>query len=156
MQASFDTIMLELQAANQNNNIMYSEVLPGPTGELNRLNTLPRPPVLCLGPSKNIAEKQQQAVASLGGIGVIVPINMFVQHIHNLPAFSAVLWWGNNDDAKNIAIALSELATEVHKPLIPLITDMPDTAHVLYERHLCVDTTAAGGNTALLAGENVY
>ena len=37
-------------------------------------------------------------------------------------------------------------------PTLPLITAMPDRAHVAHERHLCVDTTAAGGNAALLAG----
>ena len=36
--------------------------------------------------------------------------------------------------------------------ILPLITAMPDRAHVAHERHLCVDTTAAGGNAALLAG----
>ena len=29
---------------------------------------------------------------------------------------------------------------------------LDDRAHVAHERHLCVDTTAAGGNAALLAG----
>ena len=37
-------------------------------------------------------------------------------------------------------------------PIVPLITARPDQAHVAHERHLCVDTTAAGGNAALLAG----
>ena len=37
-------------------------------------------------------------------------------------------------------------------PITPLITARPDLAHVAHERHLCVDTTAAGGNAALLAG----
>jgi RHH-type proline utilization regulon transcriptional repressor/proline dehydrogenase/delta 1-pyrroline-5-carboxylate dehydrogenase len=35
---------------------------------------------------------------------------------------------------------------------VPLVTGRPDPAHVLTERHVCVDTTAAGGNAALLAG----
>jgi len=34
--------------------------------------------------------------------------------------------------------------------LIPLITD-PDLQHLVSERHLCVDTTAAGGNARLIA-----
>ena len=37
-------------------------------------------------------------------------------------------------------------------PIIALITGMPDSGHVRMERHLCIDTTAAGGNAALLAG----
>jgi len=38
-------------------------------------------------------------------------------------------------------------------PILPLIPGHPDRAHVLGERHICVDTTAAGGNAALLGGE---
>ncbi|WP_412509698.1 hypothetical protein, partial [Roseovarius sp. SYSU LYC5161] len=37
-------------------------------------------------------------------------------------------------------------------PILPLITGMPDTGHACHERHVCVDTTAAGGNAALLGG----
>jgi RHH-type proline utilization regulon transcriptional repressor/proline dehydrogenase/delta 1-pyrroline-5-carboxylate dehydrogenase len=36
-------------------------------------------------------------------------------------------------------------------PIVALVTTMPDAAHVLHERHVCIDTTAAGGNAALLA-----
>ena len=37
-------------------------------------------------------------------------------------------------------------------PLVPLITvrDMRD--YLLLERHVCIDTTASGGNASLLAG----
>ena len=35
--------------------------------------------------------------------------------------------------------------------ILPLVTGHPDRAHVCHERHLCVDTTAAGGNADLLA-----
>ena len=37
-------------------------------------------------------------------------------------------------------------------PILPLITGLPDTGHVMGERHVCVDTTASGGNAALLGG----
>jgi RHH-type proline utilization regulon transcriptional repressor/proline dehydrogenase/delta 1-pyrroline-5-carboxylate dehydrogenase len=37
-------------------------------------------------------------------------------------------------------------------PILPLIPGEPDRARVLAERHICVDTTAAGGNAALLGG----
>ena len=36
-------------------------------------------------------------------------------------------------------------------PIVPLITQTPDRAHALTERHLCIDTTASGGNAQLLA-----
>ena len=48
--------------------------------------------------------------------------------------------------------APAQALTERAGPILPLITGQPDAAHALHERHLCVDTTAAGGNTALLAG----
>jgi len=34
---------------------------------------------------------------------------------------------------------------------LPLITTSPRSFEVRFERHLCVDTTASGGNAALLA-----
>ena len=36
-------------------------------------------------------------------------------------------------------------------PLVPLVTGRPDAAHACLERHVCIDTTAAGGNAQLLA-----
>jgi len=36
-------------------------------------------------------------------------------------------------------------------PILPLIGDLPDAAHALLERHICIDTTASGGNAQLLA-----
>jgi RHH-type proline utilization regulon transcriptional repressor/proline dehydrogenase/delta 1-pyrroline-5-carboxylate dehydrogenase len=35
-------------------------------------------------------------------------------------------------------------------PILPLITGQPDVGHALEERHICIDTTASGGNAALL------
>jgi len=139
----------EIKAKTYSGAPTESEVLPGPTGELNRLSAIPRPPLLCLGPGKELAAEQKKAVELLGGIGIAIPHYLSPQELQKLPMFSALLWWGNNETARELAIALSTL----EGPLIPLITDMPDKAHTHYERHLCVDTTAAGGNVSLLAGE---
>ena len=59
-----------------------------------------------------------------------------------------MLWWGDAAQGRAYARSLAEREGEI----VPLITAMPDLAHVAHERHLCVDTTAAGGNAALLAG----
>jgi RHH-type proline utilization regulon transcriptional repressor/proline dehydrogenase/delta 1-pyrroline-5-carboxylate dehydrogenase len=59
-----------------------------------------------------------------------------------------VLWWGDAQTGRAIARKLADQSG----PLIPLITGQPDQAHVMAERHVCIDTTAAGGNAALLAG----
>ena len=122
--------------------------MPGPTGELNRLRLFTRAPVLCLGPDEAARQAQVSAVRALGGQAVAMETLLDAQLLADSPAFSAVLWWGEADQARMLAQALAWGSG----PLRPLITAMPDQAHVAHERHLCVDTTAAGGNAALLAG----
>jgi RHH-type proline utilization regulon transcriptional repressor/proline dehydrogenase/delta 1-pyrroline-5-carboxylate dehydrogenase len=36
-------------------------------------------------------------------------------------------------------------------PIVPLVMTLDDPAPFWHERHLCIDTTAAGGNASLLA-----
>ena len=62
---------------------------------------------------------------------------------------SAVIWWGDTETARAFSSALARR----DGPIIPLIVDSPDRAHVFHERHLCIDTTAAGGNAALLVDQ---
>ncbi|MFN3526422.1 MAG: bifunctional proline dehydrogenase/L-glutamate gamma-semialdehyde dehydrogenase, partial [Paracoccus sp. (in: a-proteobacteria)] len=123
-------------------------LMPGPTGELNRLTLLSRPPVLCLGPGAAAAEAQAQAVRDLGGQAITATGTLDPAALTDLPDLSAVLWWGDAGQGRALAQALARR----DGPLVPLICAHPDRAHVLHERHLCVDTTAAGGNAALLAG----
>lgn len=124
-------------------------VLPGPTGELNRLSTFPRPPLLCLGPGKHAVDRQVAAVKALGGKAIGVVQSLDASAIASLPNFGGLLWWGDTDQARAYARALADRDGAI----IPLLSGLPDAAHVLIERHLCVDTTAAGGNASLLAGE---
>ncbi len=128
--------------------LVSERFLPGPTGELNRLTTHPRPPVLCCGPGPDAAHAQAEAVRALGGVARIVEGRMSPEELADADGFSSVLWWGDAETARAFAVALADR----DGPILPVITAMPDTAHVLHERHLCVDTTAAGGNAALLAG----
>ncbi|PTV96651.1 L-proline dehydrogenase /delta-1-pyrroline-5-carboxylate dehydrogenase [Rhodobacter aestuarii] len=122
------------------------QLLPGPTGELNRLSLHPRAPVLCLGPSEAEIVAQMGAVRALGGVAKRLDQVPTPEKIMEIKDISAVLWWG--DAAKGRAYAQAIALRE--GPLVPLITSLPDRAHVMHERHLCVDTTAAGGNAALL------
>lgn len=109
--------------------------LPGPTGESNRLSYRARGPILCLGPD---TDAQIQAVKAFGGDPITGDINT--------PA-SAVLWWGDADKARSYAKILADRDGAI----VPLITGQPEATHVLHEVHVCIDTTAAGGNAALLA-----
>jgi RHH-type proline utilization regulon transcriptional repressor/proline dehydrogenase/delta 1-pyrroline-5-carboxylate dehydrogenase len=119
--------------------------LPGPTGESNRLSLTPRAPLLCLGPGRATALQQAEAVRKLGGHAVEAP-GLPPEALATLQGFSGVLWWG--DDATGRAHAQA-LATRPG-PILPLIA-APDLGHAMLERHLCIDTTASGGNAQLLA-----
>jgi len=122
--------------------------LPGPTGESNRLTTSARPPLICMGPGAEAAATQKEAVLALGGTAIEANGLLDLHRLEFLEGFSGVLWWGDEDTARRIEQTLAKR----NGPIIPLIPGKPDPARVLAERHVCVDTTAAGGNAALLGG----
>jgi RHH-type proline utilization regulon transcriptional repressor/proline dehydrogenase/delta 1-pyrroline-5-carboxylate dehydrogenase len=121
--------------------------LPGPTGESNRHSTQPRGPVLCMGPGADVAQEQVAAVRALGGIGISTEGALTASQLDEIQELGAVIWWGDAETGRALEIALSTR----EGPITALITGVPDAAHVLHERHVCIDTTAAGGNAALLA-----
>jgi RHH-type proline utilization regulon transcriptional repressor/proline dehydrogenase/delta 1-pyrroline-5-carboxylate dehydrogenase len=118
--------------------------LPGPTGESNRLSDWPRAPLLCLGPTPEAALAQAEAVRRLGGLAIEAP-GLAADALQRLRGFGGALWWGPGGRAHARALASRP------GPILPLIGDMPDKAHAVLERHVCIDTTASGGNAQLLA-----
>jgi len=120
--------------------------MPGPTGESNRLSTLPRPALLCMGPGADVATEQARSVTALGGIAVQASGDIDPVALSDGPAYGGVMWWGDDKIARRIEQALARRSG----PILPLIRGLPDTARVRAERHVCVDTTASGGNAALL------
>ena len=122
--------------------------LPGPTGESNRLMLVERAPLLCLGPGAEAAAAQARAVTDLGGRAICATGMIDLHKLEHLPEIGGVLWWGDADTARQIEQALSRRKG----PILPLIPGRPDRARVMGERHVCVDTTAAGGNAQLLGG----
>ncbi|WP_120501647.1 bifunctional proline dehydrogenase/L-glutamate gamma-semialdehyde dehydrogenase PutA [Roseovarius sp. EL26] len=123
-------------------------LLPGPTGESNRLTTHARPALVCAGPGLEAAQAQAQAVTELGGIPVATTGEIDPTLVTQLAGISGLIWWGDEDTGRDYAQALSNR----NGPILPVITGMPDQGHARHERHVCVDTTAAGGNAALLGG----
>ncbi|WP_341864011.1 bifunctional proline dehydrogenase/L-glutamate gamma-semialdehyde dehydrogenase PutA [Gymnodinialimonas sp. 57CJ19] len=120
--------------------------LPGPTGEANRLTTHPRGRVLCLGPGEGAARAQAQFATSTGCAPVIAP-DLAPAALAELPPFDAVIYWGSATEAQPYRIALAAM----DGPILPLIMEVDPTPRLTIERHTCIDTTAAGGNAALLA-----
>ncbi|MEJ8561568.1 bifunctional proline dehydrogenase/L-glutamate gamma-semialdehyde dehydrogenase PutA [Yoonia sp. GPGPB17] len=144
--ADFKSLKTQLAEATEPT-ITTPNDLPGPTGESNRHSTHPRGPILCMGPGAKAAQDQMTAVTALGGIAVSTAGDLDPDKLIEMGPLGGVFWWGDVDSGRAIELALSQRAG----PITALITGMPDTANVLHERHVCIDTTAAGGNAALLA-----
>ncbi|HHX91535.1 MAG TPA: bifunctional proline dehydrogenase/L-glutamate gamma-semialdehyde dehydrogenase PutA [Paracoccus sp.] len=147
MPADLDALSAHLAAALPAGALPEAVDMPGPTGELNRLRLAPRAPVLCLGPGERAEALQLAAVNALGGVAVKAGGAVPDEWLTAAEGFSGVLWWGDARSARGFATALAAR----QGPILPLITMQPDLAHVWFERHLCVDTTASGGNAQLLA-----
>ena len=131
--------------------------LPGPTGESNVLSTYPRGAVLCLGPDAESADVQA-GLAHLADCpalriapgatghhaidGTLVPPALQV-----LEGFRVVAFWGDEAQARPYREALAARPGAI----LPLVMGRDVEAHCIRETHVCVDTTAAGGNASLLA-----
>ncbi|MDB2548477.1 bifunctional proline dehydrogenase/L-glutamate gamma-semialdehyde dehydrogenase PutA [Paracoccaceae bacterium] len=130
--------------------------MSGATGESNLLSRYARGRVLCLGPTANAAMMQAQmaeeagcaALAIAPGVGAhgvegLLPADM----LRSLTGFNAVILWADPEEARPYRAALA--ARE--GALIPLICESDPNPRLILERHICIDTTAAGGNARLLA-----
>ncbi|GGE00528.1 L-proline dehydrogenase /delta-1-pyrroline-5-carboxylate dehydrogenase [Gemmobacter megaterium] len=121
--------------------------LPGPTGESNRLTTHARGPILCLGPGAEAVAAQAAAVRGAGGVAIEVQGRLEPRALTALHGFAAAVWWGDGATAQALQQALAARTG----PILPLIREQPDASWVRLERHVCIDTTASGGNAQLLA-----
>jgi RHH-type transcriptional regulator, proline utilization regulon repressor / proline dehydrogenase / delta 1-pyrroline-5-carboxylate dehydrogenase len=165
--AAVDQVKL---AVEQVGIIPAEQSMPGPTGESNTLHTWPRGVVLCLGPDTASARQQADLALSQGnGVLVIAPgaVKIAAELGTNgepiggvdkklAPAaieaglfVDAVMHFGTETDLKPWRQALARR----DGPLIPLITRPSEAEHLIRERHVCIDTTASGGNAELLAGQ---
>ncbi|MEL0612577.1 bifunctional proline dehydrogenase/L-glutamate gamma-semialdehyde dehydrogenase PutA [Marinomonas arenicola] len=137
---------------------LSTEEFPGPTGESNKLTTFPRGSVLCLGPTIEAAREQAKMAQSSGCETLIVcpgadnkeGIDGFLERklLTKLERFDAVVCWSETLDLRQIRLALADR----EGCIIPLITQRDVAERCTHQRHVCIDTTSAGGNASLLAG----
>ena len=142
--------------------------MPGPTGETNRLSTHARGLILCLGPSKDLALTQALEALAQGNRVVIVAsgISDALIQFKNLrllvTGMEGILTGQALRQANGYEAVFTQAATttlqayrqalaEREGLLIPLITETNAPERLVVERHLCIDTTAAGGNASLIA-----
>jgi RHH-type proline utilization regulon transcriptional repressor/proline dehydrogenase/delta 1-pyrroline-5-carboxylate dehydrogenase len=147
---------------------MTSQTLPGPTGESNRLAMYPKGLVLCLGPTLDIAIAQAAQALGTGCAAVVVapgaeqavkplldagaPVagldgSVSAETLSEVKGIAAVAAAGNSDWTRELRVALAKRDGAI----IPLETQTISPNRYVVERHLCIDTTAAGGNASLLA-----
>jgi RHH-type proline utilization regulon transcriptional repressor/proline dehydrogenase/delta 1-pyrroline-5-carboxylate dehydrogenase len=145
-------------AARPRDAALTTHAMPGPTGESNRLSEHGRGLVLCLGPTAEQAARQAGIARDNGCTAVRVAPGatgtdavdgvLDPAALATLTGFDAVALW--SDDAA-LAAARQALATR-DGPILPVLCDTDMGTRCRIERHLSVDTTASGGNAALLAG----
>jgi len=128
--------------------------LPGPTGESNQLTRFGRGTVLCLGPSAQHLDAQARSVraagcwpVTIGPEGADIPGILTPEHLADLANIDAVVSWSSEQHLRALRQALAQRPGAI----VPLICDCDLEPRLHLERHVCIDTTAAGGNAALLA-----
>ena len=131
--------------------------LPGPTGESNRLSVVPRGVVLCLGPTAEAAREQRALVRESGSTPILVAPGLTAEEgidgvldpaaLETLRGMEAVALWGSPEALRPARKALAARKGAI----VPLLAERDLAARCIIERHVCIDTTAAGGNASLLA-----
>ena len=139
--------------------------LPGPTGESNRWTLYPRGNVLCLGPDAPSLRLQVCQALALGNrvlaVGAdtdllesfrsgwpleVIPGIVDPGNLEKLCGVDAVILWLFGEALRPWRQALAQR----EGPIIPLVSEPCASECLVIERHVCADTTASGGNTALL------
>lgn len=160
MKPVFDSVPEPLDA--------HAEEMPGPTGESNVLTNHARGTVICLGPDKATAIEQMTMALAQGNKAVVIALGVsdIVDRAAKagLPVVGAE---GRLEPGAVETVAGFEAIVSCAKPtllkpyrqalmkrsgaLLPLITEHKLDQRYVIERHICVDTTAAGGNASLIA-----
>lgn len=129
-------------------------VLPGPTGESNHWRAVPRSAVLVLPTSVETGRQLQAAVSALGCQVVSLPLTDALEGTEarltaELQNESIAVVLTDSQDPNTLLRIRQQLAA-TSGPLLPLLNSTEDSSRFLLERHICIDTTAAGGNASLL------
>ncbi|MCL7943773.1 bifunctional proline dehydrogenase/L-glutamate gamma-semialdehyde dehydrogenase PutA [Marinobacter sp. ATCH36] len=146
----------------------HAEEMPGPTGESNILSNHARGTVLCLGPDKETAVEQMAMALAQGNKAVVIALDVSdmvgraaraglpvvgiegrleADAVETVDGFEAIVSCAKPTFLKPYRQALMKR----DGALLPLITEHKLDQRYVIERHLCVDTTAAGGNASLIA-----
>jgi RHH-type proline utilization regulon transcriptional repressor/proline dehydrogenase/delta 1-pyrroline-5-carboxylate dehydrogenase len=171
IEETLDTSLINEGLLSHIDSPIASIQMPGPTGELNVLSETARGLVLCVASHFKVclkltlsalsqgnsvlmlvADQDESYLAELNAIAdhLAIPVNFInasitAKDLSYLQGFSALTCDADTQVMRDYRIALASRKGM----LIPLINECSPERYVL-ERHLCVDTTAAGGNASLI------
>jgi RHH-type proline utilization regulon transcriptional repressor/proline dehydrogenase/delta 1-pyrroline-5-carboxylate dehydrogenase len=156
---SMETVQSALTALDdKRHTVLKTEDMPGPTGESNRLSTYPRGKILCLGPALEDARRQAELARGAECATLVICVDATADEGLNgrldfealtaLQGYHGVAYWGGSPDARRIRRALSQRPGAI----LPFFGDTDMFERCVVERHVSIDTTAAGGNVTLLSG----
>jgi RHH-type proline utilization regulon transcriptional repressor/proline dehydrogenase/delta 1-pyrroline-5-carboxylate dehydrogenase len=163
---SKDSIQTALDAlAPASQHTLQTRQLPGPTGESNQWKSYARGKVLCFGGDVSQVLEQAQIALDMGCSVLAIAENMpesstdtgssLIQlsgsvnesDLVELQGFDVVSCLGSAACLRSARMALAAREGAI----IPLVSGTGLAERCVLERHYCIDTTAAGGNAALLA-----
>jgi len=145
--------------------------LPGPTGESNRTSVHPRGNVLVMAHHRATAMRQVHDARAAGCAVLVACADAAMGaalddewqgddrvQVLDGPIDAAALTELSNlhvvaiadTDPRSVLAARRALAAR-DGAIVPLVSTSGDVSRYVLERHVCVDTTAAGGNASLLA-----
>jgi RHH-type proline utilization regulon transcriptional repressor/proline dehydrogenase/delta 1-pyrroline-5-carboxylate dehydrogenase len=120
-------------------------VLPGVTGESNEVHVAPRGTLLCLGPTEADITAQRAMAEAASCVALVAPFDKEMLAVAG--TFDAVAFFGEGEKLVSVRKALANREGAI----LPLLTSTADAGRLVHERHVCIDTTAAGGNATLIA-----
>ncbi|MEQ8658571.1 MAG: bifunctional proline dehydrogenase/L-glutamate gamma-semialdehyde dehydrogenase PutA [Hyphomicrobiales bacterium] len=136
---------------------LSTRTLAGPTGESNRFSEYGRGVVLCLGPTREQALRQATVAAENGCVPICTAPGLSASEgvggtlassaLGELKGFEAVVCFADDVHLRQLRKALASR----DGPIISLLAEQDFGRWCRLERHICIDTTAAGGNASLLA-----
>lgn len=155
--ANVGEVQTLLDNAKVDNQSLKALNLPGPTGESNILSIFGRGKVLCLGPTREAALAQKKTVEENGCVAICIAQELAAHEglngtleasaLATLQGFDAVVSFADENTLQDYRKALAERDGAI----LPLINEQSFADRIHLERHICIDTTAAGGNASLLA-----
>jgi RHH-type transcriptional regulator, proline utilization regulon repressor / proline dehydrogenase / delta 1-pyrroline-5-carboxylate dehydrogenase len=153
--------------------LIHKSRLPGPTGEENLLSLHARGLIVVASPNPDIAFRQILQALYCGNPVMVFNAQFSVEQskwlarcsqmfitgrglgigtLCGLEGLACLVFTAGGEKQKALVQAYRKALAERKGPIVRFVSDVLTPTLYMYERHLCINTTAAGGNVRLIAG----